>query len=561
MGSERHPCRVLFLFSVSVATGLTVACTKPAAVPPKVLAPIAVLSPELPVAVTGGSIRGARAGTSPEVVAFKGVPFAAPPVGPLRWSAPEPVRDWEGVRDATKSGSICVQGGGQDIPQSEDCLFLNVWAPSETTEPRPVMVWVHGGGFTGGSGSSAIYDGTAFASTGVVLVSLNYRLNVFGFLAHPALSAQSGHDASGNYGLMDIVAALTWVRDNISKFGGDPNRVTLFGESAGAGAVMSVMLVPQAKGLFQRAIGESNWVYGWDRPLRKAARGWAPAEAQGTQIARALGAEGANALVTMREATSAKVLAAANAGAGSQFLRKGYVWAPNVDGWVIPDDPMVMYEAGRQHDVPLITGMNGNEGSMMTRQLGVKTAAAFESHVAQVYPRVKKQALATYKVVTDDTAKAGIDHLIHDMYFAGPVRTHVRAQAKKTSPAWLYHFTRVPPTSSGATLGSHHASELVYVFGNMTSTGTEAGERPLALSTEGAWTDADRQLSTTMMSYWIQFATTGNPKRDGLPAWPAYNASSDTFLTLDEHVTTGTGLHKEGAELFDAFEATERAER
>lgn len=554
MVRNRLAARASLVLSLGAAAVLTGACQQPA---PAVKTPIATLSPDAPVLVTGGSIRGA-ASAPPDIISFKGIPFAAPPVGRLRWRAPAPVVPWDGVRDATKAGPICVQGGAQRVTQSEDCLFLNVWAPSETTEPRPVMVWVHGGGFTGGSGSSDIYDGTALAGKGVVLVTINYRLNVFGFLAHPALSAESGHDASGNYGLMDTVAALTWVRDNISTFGGDPERVTLFGESAGAGAVMSLMLVPQARGLFQRAIAESNWVYGWDRPLRQPARGWEPAEAQGIAIGRALGAKGEDALAMMRAASSAQVLAAANAGAGSQFLRQGYVWAPNVDGWIVPDDPMAMYETGRQHDVPLITGMNGNEGSMMTRQLGVKSAADFRSHVAKVYPGVRAQALATYAVASDDSARTGIDHLVHDMYFAGPVKTQARAQAKKTSPAWLYHFTHVPPTGSGATLGSHHASELVYVFGTMTAPGAEAGERPLALGTEGAWTDVDRQLSDRMMSHWTQFAATGNPNRDGLPGWPAYDVATDDFLTLNEQVMTGAGLHQEGARLFDAFEASRR---
>ena len=167
------------------------------------------------------------------------------------------------------------------MTQDEDCLFLNVWAPRETTEPLPVMFWIHGGGYTSGSGSSALYDGTQFAADGSVVVTINYRLNVFGFLAHPALSAESAHGASGNYGLMDMVAALEWVRDNIATFGGDPNRVTIFGESAGAGAVMSVMLMPQSEDLFHRAIAESNWIHGWDRPLSESSRGWEPAEAQG----------------------------------------------------------------------------------------------------------------------------------------------------------------------------------------------------------------------------------------------------------------------------------------
>jgi para-nitrobenzyl esterase len=302
---------------------LLTACSPTPADTPGDTAAARVLSPDTPVRVTGGEVQGAVSATDPGIVAFEGIPFAAAPVGDLRWSPPEAVVAWEGVRDATAAGSICVQAGGQDVAQSEDCLFLNVWAPREAAEPLPVLFWIHGGGFTGGSGSTSLYDGTPLAADGAVVVTINYRLNVFGFLAHPALSAESPHDASGNYGLMDMVAGLEWVRDNIASFGGDPGRVTIFGESAGAGAVMSVMLVPQAGGLFHRAISESDWIYGWDRPLRGHGGDLAPAETQGLSVATALEADppdGADALATMRAASADAVMAAANAGAGSPFL-------------------------------------------------------------------------------------------------------------------------------------------------------------------------------------------------------------------------------------------------
>ena len=260
--------------SISRVAACAVAVLLLAGVGPAAAGAQTVLDPDAPVMVTGGAIRGAVSASNADIVAFKGIPFAAPPVGDLRWRPPEPVTGWEGVRDASESGAICVQNGGESVTQDEDCLFLNVWAPRETSEPRPVLFWIHGGGYTGGSGSTAIYDGTPLAADGAVVVTINYRLNVFGFLAHPALSAESPHGASGNYGLLDMVAALEWVRDNIATFGGDPGRVTIFGESAGGGAVMSVMLMPQAEGLFHGAIAQSNWINGWDRPLAEAARGW-----------------------------------------------------------------------------------------------------------------------------------------------------------------------------------------------------------------------------------------------------------------------------------------------
>ncbi|HJN45448.1 MAG: carboxylesterase family protein [Vicinamibacterales bacterium] len=501
-----------------------------------------VLSADTPVGVTGGLVQGALSETNPEVIAFKGIPYAAPPVGDLRWKPPTPVAAWTDVRNTSTFGSRCVQGGRNATDQSEDCLFLNVFAPREIAEPLPVMVWIHGGGYTGGAGSNGIYDGTNLAARDVVLVSINYRLNVFGFYAHPALSAESPHGASGNYGLLDMVASLEWVRDNIAAFGGDPNRVTIFGESAGAGAVMSLMVVPQAEGLYHGAIAESDWIYGWDRPLS----GTGSAEADGTRVAEELGvSDPAASLDELRAASAVDVLAAFQAAGNSPFTREDAAWAPNVDGWVIPDDPIDMYETGRQHDVPLVVGMNGNEGSMFSRGLQVDDGAGFEAHVRQVYPQQADAALAHYAVGDDSAVAAAVDHLIHDMYFAGPVRLHARAHAQKSSPAWLYHFTHVPPTPGGERMGSHHAAELGYVFGNLNN---------------GDYTDVDHQISNTMMDYWVQFATTGNPNTAGQPAWPTYDPKTDEYLEIGETVATHTDLHTGASDLFDAFQASRRAE-
>ena len=518
-----------------------------------------VLDPDASVMVTGGAIQGAVSARNDDIVAFKGIPYAAPPVGDRRWRPPAPIVGWEGVRDASESGAICIQNGGRNVTQDEDCLFLNVWAPRETSEPRPVLFWIHGGGYTGGSGSTAIYDGAELAADGAVVVTINYRLNVFGFLAHPALSAESPHGASGNYGLLDMVAALEWVRDNIATFGGDPGRVTIFGESAGGGAVMSVMLMPQAEGLFHGAIAQSNWINGWDRPLSEAARGWEAAEEQGLRVAAALGITGNTdeALAAMRAASAADVLAASNADAGSPFLRTGNVWAPNVDGWVIPDDPLAMYRAGRQHGVPLITGLNGNEGSLMTRGMDVPDGEAFESYVRSVYPELADEMLAHYDASSPEAAQAAIDKVIHDLYFAGPVRAHAESQAAAGAPTWLYHFTHVPPTPWGADLGSHHAAELVYVFGTLTRR-EEGGERPLGLTPVGDYTDTDTDLSAVMRAYWVQFAATGNPNRGGLPPWPVFDPETDRHLELSPVISPGGGVDTEGAALWEALEDNRR---
>ena len=540
---------------LGLAAGLFAAGAAPAAAQGG--SPAVKLSADTPVAVTGGRIQGTAAAADPDVVAFKGIRFAAPPVGDLRWRPPAAVVGWDGVRDAGEAGPICVQGAG-GVGQSEDCLFLNVWAPKETAEPLPVLYWIHGGGYTGGSGSTSIYDGARLAAEGAVVVTINYRLNVFGFLAHPALSAESPHGASGNYGLLDMVAGLEWVRDNIAAFGGDPDRVTIFGESAGAGAVMSVMVMPQSKGLFHRAIAQSNWIHGWDRPLEGDTADLTPAEAQGVSVGAALGAGDLDleaALAAMRAAPARAVLEAIAAGAGSPFLRTGHVWAPNVDGWAIPDDPLAMYAAGRQHPVPLVVGMNGNEGSLMTRGFSMEGVDAFGAHVESVYPELAGDLLAHYDV-TAETVREGLDHLIHDLYFAGPVRAHARDQSA-VAPVWMYHFTRVPPTPWGEAMGAHHAAELVYVFGTLT-TADEPGERPLGLSPLGDFTEVDAGLSETMRAYWIRFAATGDPNGPGLPAWPAFEPGSDRYQELGDAVSVGHGLHVAGADLWDRFQAQRR---
>ncbi len=535
-------------WSWAIALTVTAACATPA---PEIPPPLVLLSSDLSIGVTGGQIQGSLAYDDPEVAVFKGIPFAAPPLRNLRWRPPKQVITWDGVRDATAAGPICMQGGNQE--QSEDCLFLNVWAPRESITPRPVMVWIHGGGFVSGSGSDALTDGTRLASQGVIVVTLNYRLGPFGFLAHPVLSAESTHNASGNYGLLDIVAALEWIQDNVEKFGGDPDRVTLFGQSAGGGGIMSVMRMPQTPGLLQRAIAESTFIPGWDRRLRQTFGDMQAAEAQGTALVDALETKGSDPLTTMRSATPAEVFQASNK---AGFF--GLAWAPNVDGWSIPDDPVLMYENGRQHQVPLITGLNGNEGSLMTAQMSIDSVDAFESFVHTSYPSIAEQAIVHYGVTSAEQAKPGIDHLFHDMWIAGPVTTLANHHANSSAPTWLYHFPRVPPTEMGASLGSHHSAEIPYVFGNLLNTDSRAMDHPANHPMNiGNWTELDHLLSETMMNYWTQFATTGDPNSEGFADWPQFS-ESDQFLRFSDRLEIDTGLHSAGASLYEIHHVARR---
>ena len=531
-----------------LALTVTAACSTSA---PEMPSPMVLLSSDFPVRVTGGQIQGSLAYDDPEVAVFKGIPFAAPPLRTLRWQPPKPVVAWDSVRDATEAGPVCMQGGTQ--AQSEDCLFLNVWAPRESIGLQPVMVWIHGGGFVSGSGSDALTEGARLASQGVIVVTLNYRLGPFGFLAHPALSAESTHNASGNYGLLDIVAALKWVQDNIETFGGDPERVTLFGQSAGAGAIMSVMLMPQSQGLFHRAIAESIFITGWDRQLREPFSGMQSAEAQGTALVEALETNGSDTLTAMRSATPTEVFQAANK---AGFFGLG--WAPNVDGWSIPDDPNEMYTNGQQHQVPLITGMNGNEGSLMTAQMSVNSVTEFEDIVHATYPTVADQALATYEVTSAEDAKPGIDRLFHDMWVAGPVTTLVRHHADTTAPTWLYHFPRIPPTEMGATLGSHHSAEIPYVFGNLLNRDPQSANSPANHPMNvGDWTELDHLLSRAIMGHWTQFAATGDPNREGLTEWPEFSGAG-RFLRFSNQIELDTDLHTTGLSLYTNYQKARR---
>lgn len=508
----------------------------------KPLAPLLVLvlaataRAEDVVALDAGAVSGTvatREGAAP-VRVYKGIPFAKPPVGPLRWRPPERPAPWEGVRACTDFGPACPQ---PDVPlfqvpgpRSEDCLYLNVWTAAPDAEAkRPVMVWIHGGSYLFGAGSQPIYDGEALARRGVVLVTINYRLGPFGFLAHPALSAESGR-GSGAYGLLDQIAALEWVKRNIAAFGGDPGRVTIFGESAGGGSVTALLVSPLAKGLFHRAIAQSGVVFA--QPLRDAGPGKAPAEPAGERFAAKLGCEGEGALAALRAKSAEELLAAAELDL-NPFGEGDYSFGPVVDGVVLPRDPAELLDA--QHDVPLLLGSTADEGTIFVAMNPAgATKASFERAVEPFFREHTGRVLALYPVTKDAEARRALATLIGDAFFIAPLRAFARARAGLSSKTFMYHFTYAPPRARMFGLGAHHAVELPYVFETLPPAEAK---------------DADRALASAVAAAWVRFAATGDPNGEGLPAWPAYSAERDEHLELGAQPRVGSGLRREACDV------------
>lgn len=503
----------------------------------------AALAADDSVRIESGSISG-TAGQRPEIRVYRGIPFAAPPVGDLRWKAPQPVAPWKGVREAKEFGSNCLQKPypagsvyASQLPKiNEDCLYLNVWTAAKTpAERRPVMVWIYGGGFTRGASSISAYDGENLAAKGVVLVTFNYRLGVFGFFAHPELTSESARHASGNYAMLDQIAALQWVQKNIAAFGGDPKRVTIFGESAGSEAVNVLTASPLAKGLFVRAIGESGGAFFSMASL-------AEAEKTGQSAADALIAKEAandaaksdakkNAVKFLRAKPAEELLNATDA---EQFSQ------PVVDGWVLPQDVFTIFAQGKQNDVALIAGFNADEGRSLAPLPPGTTAEALVARVKRRFGDFADQFFKVYPAGSEEEARNSYYSAFRDQVFGWEMRTWGRAIRKTGhAPAYLYYFTRVPPGIQSQRLGAFHAADIAYVFGNFIW--------PFP------WEDADHKLSDTISGYWVNFAATGNPNGDGLPRWPEYDAQGDQFLELGDKIAVRPAVSKAGLDFFDAY--------
>jgi para-nitrobenzyl esterase len=474
------------------------------------LAPFFAL--QLAAAVVVRTDRGKVEGTvsaDSKVRIFKGIPYAAPPVGALRWKAPQPAPKWSGVRKAVEFGARCMQAPVfpdmvfRDKGPSEDCLSVNVWAPAERSKVKlPVMVWIYGGGFVAGSSSEPRQDGENLAKKGVVLVSFNYRLGLFGFLSHPDLARESGRNASGNYGLLDQLAALEWVRKNIGAFGGDPGKVTIFGESAGSFSVSALMASPLAKGLFQRAIGESGAFFSTTLPLKDRAQ----TEPDGAKFAESVGA------------TSIKALRAKPADELMRdAMRAGaFRFTPNIDGYFLPEDTRAIYGAGKQSHVPLLAGWNLDEGSYRSFfQTDEPTAANFIARARKLFGDRADEFLKLYPAENDAEAKRSAQDYAGDQFIAYSTWKWLEMQqATGGSPVYRYEFDQAPPQPAGAeSRGAYHSAEIEYVFEALAS-------RQLP------WRPEDFKLSDQMSSYWTNFAKTGDPNGEGLPAWRRYSEAT-----------------------------------
>ncbi|HLY91621.1 MAG TPA: carboxylesterase/lipase family protein [Candidatus Angelobacter sp.] len=497
-----------------------------------------------PVRVKQGLLSG-TAGASPEVRVYRGIPYAAPPVGDLRWKAPQPPASWQGVRQATAFPKACWQTpypSAAAIYQaklpamSEDCLYLNVFTPTKSPNDRlPVMVWIHGGGFTRGYSGSEAYNGENLARKGAVIVTINYRLGVFGFFAHPALSAESGHHASGNYALLDQIAALEWVKKNIAAFGGDPARVTIFGESAGSWSVNALMASPLAKGLFHRAIGESGGSFS---PMKTLAE----AEKEGEKFATALLTAGAASKAESASGADKDILRALREKSAEEVLKaaESDIVRATVDGWVVPQEIATVFAQGKQNHVPLIVGYNADEGTTLAPQAVNLKAAFFAAGVYQRYGAQADQMLKIYPAASDEQAVKSFYSAYRDQAFGWEMRTWARAATKTGhQPAYLYYFSHRPPGPQSERLRAFHAAEIPYVFG------TFFWPFP--------WEDGDHKLSDAVTSYWVNFAATGNPNGNGLPKWPAYNAADDQSLEFGDQIAVRANVNKAGLDFYDRY--------
>ncbi|GAO30686.1 carboxylesterase/lipase family protein [Geofilum rubicundum] len=484
---------------------------------------------EFPIIKTqAGTVRGLIEG---EVEIFKGIPYAAPPIGEFRWRPPQPVKPWDGIFEANKYASNCAQGGWgaaagtiQD-GSSEDCLYLNLWRPVNIRPDAklPVMVWIHGGAFVGGSGAGPVTSGEAFAKQGVILMTFNYRLGRLGHFAFPALTKEHPDEHKGSYAFMDMIAALQWVHDNIAAFGGDPGNVTIFGQSAGGVAVHSLLTIPDARGLFHKAISQSGG--GRDgvltgRPIRKVngdALYPVSAEAIGVNFARKHGIEGTDeaALAKLRALSVEQIVAGGQENDGEGGLR--IYSGPILDGKLVTETAESAYNAGRQAKVPLIIGSCSGEVGSAFVNLNDTKEALFSS-----FGELQEEAKSVYDPDGNKEFAEVVTKFNTDWVWAEPARFTARAFVGNQKPVYVYQFGYVPESMKNwMRYGAGHGAEIGFVFNNLTN----RDGSPVA--------NKDLELAKTMNAYWVNFAKTGNPNGEGLPDWPLYDTQKEEILDVE----------------------------
>lgn len=484
-----------------------------------------------PVKVEGGMVQG----TSEDgLTVYKGIPFAAPPVGDLRWRAPRPVAQWEGVRQAAKFGPSPIQGARNAPGMSEDCLYLNVWTPAKSASDRiPVLVWIYGGGFSAGSTSDPNCSGEKLARKGVVLVSIAYRVGQLGFLAHPELSAESPNHVSGNYGLQDMIAGLQWVRKNIAAFGGDPEKVTIFGESAGGIAVSMLCASPLSKGLIHGAISQSGGSFGPPRPTTFP----------GENLKRLADAERAGEAYSKSAAVSSiaelRKIAPDKLPAGRGL---GTAW-PIIDGYVIPDDQYKLYEAGKFNDTPILVGYNSDEGRSFSPP---RTSEDYIAGLRTRYGSFAESLLKAYPAGSGTPPKTARD-LARDAAFGWQTWIWARLQAKTgKSKVFYYYFDQHPEYPEGspqAGYGSPHGQDVAYVFQHLNPARS---------------TPSDLAISEAMATYWTNFAKHGDPNGTGVPEWPAFSDTNPVVMVFGQTPHTGPVPSAESLKVLDGYFAWRR---
>ena len=475
------------------------------------------------VSVAGGPIRGSLANYGGAV--FKGIPFAQPPVGDLRWREPMPAKAWTETRDADAFSAPCMQGGNS----SEDCLYLNVWTPEWPPKSRKaVMVWFHGGGNFAGSASDPLFDGESLARQGVLLVTAQYRLGVFGFFAHPELTRESSHRSSGNYGLLDQIAALRWVRDNIAKFGGDPGNVTIFGESAGSLDVNVLMTSPLSRGLFRRVIGESGPVV--DPPPL------AEAEKKGEDLARQLTKPDLPGVKGLRALSAAELQKAT--GRGLSFL--GPMLGVVVDGWVFPESPLKVFTTGREHRVDLLLGSNARE----LQRPFFPMSGTLTQAITEQYGPLADRALTLYclkpgpEPPPDPLFGNALAQWATDSQFRCGTVAELVWHTGAGIPGYQFQFARAAPGREAA--GAAHGTEVPYVFGTL-GRGAKSPE----------YDATDRQVSAAMQRYWVNFAKTGDPNGGGMPRWLKFDPATRAYLEFtDAGPVVREGLRRQVCDVY-----------